>query len=661
MREATRIRAANVQVEDVPDEAAEWRDDAPSTPLRDAGDERHPEPPEGGFEPPFGYLPVRETAPAPPLPAQMMGGLEGGAQPELTRTLLALLHVPETAQTRPLIQALLAHSGTAPTIRPDTASIRPDTANFVPFADGTATRPAAVFSLVTQEGAAAQPPNQEPVGARRGNSLEGIQDVAASIPRFAETQNQATGGDPPPGPPSHSSFGSSHSHRPSIPSSQHSLFPPAGDAADSALQALMGKMTSSMNVKVMDMTDEKVYEDWKLDLHLKTGPFGFREMIYGDETLDGDRAARDSSYLRCWNERKIKAFTMLATSLSTKLRRLFRVEIRGDDPAELFSAIRKNFERGKGNRIYLKNELYGYRMKKGQSVQSYVDALEAIRRRMTDNGATIDDDEMARVILSDCVLVYPDVSKEHTNWEKTHPNEPLDRRTAISTLETAAQSEKEITSRSVQQSGSGGLQRQVNAVNSTNRGNRGGKNKPSRSNWAEDRQRNDICANCGERGHWYYCYPSELTTELQRKKDAYERKHPKKKGKTGGQPVNMVTSVLIAQSDRTVLAADDVEEKANSPNLTATTDPAQRNEPCARVTDRMPIGPVDDDTDHWAGVIPPADWRIPRSMTIAYEVEQKYFPSLEAWNCRRDAYLSTFDFPLRDVDRVLGGAAARLV
>ncbi|RLN83973.1 hypothetical protein BBJ28_00022346 [Nothophytophthora sp. Chile5] len=331
----------------------------------------------------------------------------------------------------------------------------------------------------------------------------------------------------------------------------------------------------------------------------------------------------------------------------------------------IFIAIRKNFERGKGNRIYLKNELYGYIMKKGQSVQSYVDALEAICRRMTDNGATIDDDEMARVILSDCVPVYSDVSKEHTNWDKTHPNEPLDLRTAISTLETAAQSEKEITSRLVQQSGGGGLQRQVNAVsssgNSTNRGNRGGKNKQSRSNWAGDRQRKDTCANCGERGHWYYRCPSERTEELQRKKDAYERKHPKKKGKTGCQPVNMVTSVLIAQSDRTVLAADDVEEKANSPILTATTDPAQRNKPCARVTDHMPTGPVDDDTDHWAGVIPPADWRIPRSMPIAYEVEQKYFPSLKAWNCRHDAYLSTFDFPLRDVDRVLGGAAARLV
>ncbi|RLN96647.1 hypothetical protein BBJ28_00011369 [Nothophytophthora sp. Chile5] len=426
----------------------------------------------------------------------------------------------------------------------------------------------------------------------------------------------------------------------------------------------MGKLASSLNVKVMELTGEKDYEDWKLDLHLKTAPFGFRDMIYGLELLDEARAETNKNYLRCWNERKVKGFTMLATSLSTKMRRLFRQEVSHDDPAALYAAILANFERGKGNTIFLKHELYGHRMKKGETVQKYVDGLEEIRRRMTDNGETVSNDEMARIVLSNCVVVYPEVTKTYTSWAKNNREAPADLRQAIDTVETAEQSDREIASRSGSPGSGQGLQQKVNALHlkQQHRGHRSSsvKSKQSRSDWVAERQRNDKCANCGEVGHWYYRCPDALKPDLQRKKDKYEADHARKKGKHG-EPRNIVNSVMIASRDRVVQVAEDEEEKSSSPIRAAPTDPhSQYGPPCDRVSDRMPIRPMKR-ADVWKGVMPPPDWRVPQDKLNDYEFACAHVPPHEREAVFRDTYLMTQSFPLDAVDNILGATAARRV
>ncbi|KAF4128403.1 gag-polypeptide of LTR copia-type [Phytophthora infestans] len=141
-------------------------------------------------------------------------------------------------------------------------------------------------------------------------------------------------------------------------------------------------------------------------------------MTFGSERFDEARASTDLQYLSTWVERSRKAFTTLALSLSVQLRRTLdveRFEPCMDAPSQLWDEIRAHFEQGNGvNPTYLKAQMYNRRLQASENVDTFVQDMERRRRLLLDNGGSMEDWELADLLLSNSLLVFPQLAMDHT-------------------------------------------------------------------------------------------------------------------------------------------------------------------------------------------------------------------------------------------------------
>lgn len=183
-----------------------------------------------------------------------------------------------------------------------------------------------------------------------------------------------------------------------------------------------------------------------------------------------------AAWKRCFDTRRRRAHAALVFSLSNDLRQRFKTEIRSGDPRRLYRTLREAYEGSDSqNTTFLRNELYGRRLKATDSLQQYLYDLQSIRRILGENRARISDDELARIVLPNVVSVYPGISQTYTQWAMRHEGE-LDLRDANGRVENAERTYRVVTQagqgQAPNRNGGRGLQpqAQVNKVNRDQQG-----------------------------------------------------------------------------------------------------------------------------------------------------------------------------------------------
>ncbi|KAF4148305.1 gag-polypeptide of LTR copia-type [Phytophthora infestans] len=302
-------------------------------------------------------------------------------------------------------------------------------------------------------------------------------------------------------------------------------------------------------------------------------------MTFGSERFDEARASTDLQYLSTWVERSRKAFTTLALSLSVQLRRTLdveRFEPCMDAPSQLWDEIRAHFEQGNGvNPTYLKAQMYNRRLQASENVDTFVQDMERRRRLLLDNGGSMEDWELADLLLSSSLPVFPQLAMDHTLWLGEHHPRDLSLPSAVQRLGTAEQSHQQLRqqgSNSADNGAHGLSARQVHGVAAQNQGLRRS-NKKRKSNQKQQAQprksvkqlkADTVCVNCKAKGHWYgdpQC-PVPMTPEqtaARAKRESIEKKRRTEKN------VRSFAGTALVSDRATVERADEDEDKMTVP------------------------------------------------------------------------------------------------
>ncbi|EEY68187.1 uncharacterized protein PITG_04590 [Phytophthora infestans T30-4] len=116
-----------------------------------------------------------------------------------------------------------------------------------------------------------------------------------------------------------------------------------------------------------------------------------------------------------------------------------------DAPSQLWDEIRAHFEQGNGvNPTYLKAQMYNRRLQASENVDTFVQDMERRRRLLLDNGGSMEDWELADLLLSNSLLVFPQLAMDHTLWLGEHHPRDLSLAAAVQRLGTAEQSHQQL-------------------------------------------------------------------------------------------------------------------------------------------------------------------------------------------------------------------------
>ncbi|KAE9037946.1 hypothetical protein PR001_g8166 [Phytophthora rubi] len=273
--------------------------------------------------------------------------------------------------------------------------------------------------------------------------------------------------------------------------------------------------------------------------------FHWRELLQlmqGREYFDEERARRDESWKKCYETRERKAHTEIVLSLHGDLLDRFKSDIETANPAQVWAALLPTYDGTQGtNAVYLKQDLYARRLHQGEQVTEYVGDLQQMRRELERMEITLAEGEMASIVLSNAVAVYPSIANDHTQrvsrlrggydkYQRVQDDVNL-----LLVAERTARDQLSRENRDADQ----GVQRQVNLVtrnSSSGReqqqqggnkrrynggGGRGSGEKKrqddevarKRRDEIAEKKRNSECNACHQRGHWWKECPERKSTD----------------------------------------------------------------------------------------------------------------------------------------------------
>ncbi|KAE9001044.1 hypothetical protein PF004_g16803 [Phytophthora fragariae] len=364
-------------------------------------------------------------------------------------------------------------------------------------------------------------------GTRGGRTL--IRVLLEGLSHLAHSVSAPSIGNPPPQPPSDpGSEGSSHGGRDPDEQSQGSAALldntfPGGRYDNRELAEYTKVLRNSAPIQLPQLYSKSDYKAWKSEVPLHFEPRGLGDITYGGKRYDVD-----------------KAFSALALSLSVDLSATFRIdELRDNMEAAsvLWSFITKHFEAGDGiNPDYLMRDLMMRMMQTNEKVDAYADDIEKKATKLRQAKGEFEEWQQASLLLSNSVLVFPDVTREYANWLNSNDRKTLKLATVLQRLRAAEHQRQQLESQSQPATRAVAPVAQVSASQGSTR---------KRSKGAYDKKARSNCGNCGAEGHWWLeCTETTgkpLKPELEkRKKDKLQGRQP---------PTSLVNSVRVVQLD----------------------------------------------------------------------------------------------------------------
>ncbi|ETO65830.1 hypothetical protein F444_16920, partial [Phytophthora nicotianae P1976] len=300
----------------------------------------------------------------------------------------------------------------------------------------------------------------------------------------------------------------------------------------------MGTWQASEIQLASTMFDGKVenWSRWKTEMQTIFHWQGLLQLVQGRE---------DQKWKNCYETRERKAYTEVVLSLHGDLLDSFKSDIESERPAQLWTALLRTYDGLQAtNSVYLMQDMYSRRLRQGEGVMDYVSDLQRMRRELERMDVSLRAGEMASIVLSNAVSVYPSIANEHTqSVSRLRGGYDRDQRVqdAVNLLLVAERTAQEHRDRGSHDDGRG-IQHQVNVVthhgaggNQQNQGNnrqqQGRKRRHSGNNGQgnskkkrseedvrkrrtaiEELKRTTECKSCHKRGHWWKEYPKRQST-----------------------------------------------------------------------------------------------------------------------------------------------------
>ncbi|ETO59025.1 hypothetical protein F444_22597, partial [Phytophthora nicotianae P1976] len=191
------------------------------------------------------------------------------------------------------------------------------------------------------------------------------------------------------------------------------------------------------------------------------------QLVQGREEYDQARANRSQEWKNCYETRERKAHTEIVLSLHGDLLDRFKSDIESARPAQLWTALLRTYDGTQGtNSVYLKQDMYSRCLRQGEGVMDYVSDFQRMRRELERMDVSLHAGEMASIVLSNAVSMYPSIANEHTQRvSRLRGGYDRDQRVqdAVNLLFVAERTAQEQRDRGSRDDGRG-IQRQVNVV-----------------------------------------------------------------------------------------------------------------------------------------------------------------------------------------------------
>ncbi|KAE8991458.1 hypothetical protein PR002_g20843 [Phytophthora rubi] len=165
------------------------------------------------------------------------------------------------------------------------------------------------------------------------------------------------------------------------------------------------------SLEVPKLTGADACELWRTMIELKLKVLKLWSLVVEDVVQDDTWS---SAKKRRWDERWLKAQAVIAGSLGPRLAGRYRRLLVNCDPVQLFQEIEKEYNAGSAakNDILIKTAMFVRKLVKGERVDTYIDDIMKSQEDLVVLGHPLDEAELARLLLTNSLEVFPDLSSE---------------------------------------------------------------------------------------------------------------------------------------------------------------------------------------------------------------------------------------------------------
>jgi hypothetical protein len=159
----------------------------------------------------------------------------------------------------------------------------------------------------------------------------------------------------------------------------------------------------------------------------------------------------------------------------------------------LWKFITKHFEAGDGiNPNYLLRDLMMRMMQPNEKVDAYTEDIEVKATKLRQAKGDFEEWQQAIFLLSNSVLVFPDVTREYANWLNTNDRKTLKLASVLQRQRAAEHQSQQLESQTQPVTRAVDQVAQVSSSQGSAR---------KRGKGAYDKKARSNCRNCGEEGH----------------------------------------------------------------------------------------------------------------------------------------------------------------
>ncbi|KAG6623975.1 uncharacterized protein IUM83_02095 [Phytophthora cinnamomi] len=169
-------------------------------------------------------------------------------------------------------------------------------------------------------------------------------------------------------------------------------------------------LRGNSNLEVPKLAGADDYELWRTMIELKLKVQKLWSLVTEQTTKKDSWSSRRK---RCWEGRRLKSHEAIAGSLGPRLAGRYRLLV-NCNPVFLFQEIEKEYNAGSAakNDTLIKSAMFGRKLTRGERVDTYIDAVMKLQEDLVTRGFPLEDAEFARLLLTDALEVFPDLSIE---------------------------------------------------------------------------------------------------------------------------------------------------------------------------------------------------------------------------------------------------------